>query len=58
MYVTPLDVSRLPASLAAVEWIARTQLAARRGGYRVRLLNASPELRGLVGLLGLAELLR
>jgi len=58
VYVAPLDASRLPASFAAVGVIARLQLDARRHGYRLRLLNASPRLRELVGLAGLAELLR
>jgi hypothetical protein len=57
VYVTVLDVSWLPACLAAIEWLARLQLAARRGGYRLRLLNPSPELRELVAFLGLSDLL-
>ncbi len=56
--MAPLDASRLPASLEAVGLVARLQLEARRSGYRLRLLNASPRLRELVDLVGLAELLR
>jgi hypothetical protein len=57
VYVAPLDVSWLPPCLAAVGWLARVQLDARRGGYRLRLLNAPPPLRDLLALVGLSELL-
>jgi len=39
--------------LAVVDWLARAQLAARRGGGSVRLGAASPELAGLLELAGL-----
>lgn len=40
--------------LGAVAALARLRLAARRTGRRVRLRGASPELRGLLELTGLA----
>ncbi|MFE7616888.1 STAS domain-containing protein [Streptomyces sp. NPDC057496] len=44
--------------LALVEAIARLVLVARRtGGRRLRLRNASPELRSLLDLVGLAEVM-
>jgi ABC-type transporter Mla MlaB component len=44
------------ADLALVEAIARLGLVARRaGGRRLRLRNASPELRSLLDLVGLAD---
>ncbi|MFF8613296.1 STAS domain-containing protein [Streptomyces sp. NPDC015350] len=46
------------ADLALVEAIARLVLVARRaGGRRLRLRNASPELRSLLDLVGLAEVM-
>ncbi|MER5500907.1 MULTISPECIES: STAS domain-containing protein [unclassified Streptomyces] len=46
------------ADLVLVEAIARLVLVARRaGGRRLRLRNASPELRSLLDLVGLAELM-
>lgn len=45
------------ADLAAVEALARLQLTARRGGRRLWLRRASPELRALLALTGLAEVL-
>jgi hypothetical protein len=47
------DVSRLAADLAAVESLARDQLAARRRGCRLRLRDASLELVELLDLCGL-----
>ncbi|MFF8712010.1 STAS domain-containing protein [Streptomyces sp. NPDC015184] len=46
------------ADLVLVEAIARLVLVARRaGGRRLRLRNASPELRSLLDLVGLAEVM-
>jgi hypothetical protein len=42
-----------PPGLAAVEALARLQLAARRGGGRILLQAASPALAELLGLAGL-----
>ena len=41
--------------LAAVDALARLQLFAKRRGSRIRLLHASEELRGLLALTGLSE---
>ena len=43
--------------LALVDALARLQLDARRRGGRLRLRNASDELRGLLELVGLADVL-
>lgn len=43
--------------LALVESLARMQLRARRRGERVRLRNVSEDLRGLLELVGLTEVL-
>jgi anti-anti-sigma regulatory factor len=43
--------------LALVESLARMQLRARRRGERVRLRNVSDDLRGLLELVGLADVL-
>jgi hypothetical protein len=43
------------AYLAAIDAIARLALGARRAGREVRLEEASDELRGLLDLCGLAE---
>jgi ABC-type transporter Mla MlaB component len=40
-----------------VDALARLQLAARRAGCQVRLRRASAELRSLVALMGLADVL-
>ena len=40
-----------------VDALARLQLAAQRRGCRVRLRNASAELRELVAFMGLADVL-
>jgi anti-anti-sigma regulatory factor len=47
------DVRALPADAAAVDMLARLQLAARRVGIELRLCHASPDLRGLLALTGL-----
>src|SRR5690242_856240 len=51
------DVSSVPADAVTVEALARLQLGARRKGCRIVLRDASPDLRALVGLLGLSEVL-
>jgi anti-anti-sigma regulatory factor len=43
--------------LALVESLARVQLSARRRGSQVRLTNVSERLRGLLELVGLADVL-
>jgi ABC-type transporter Mla MlaB component len=43
--------------VGTVDALARLQLAARRGGGEVRLRHASPRLRELLTLIGLAEVL-
>ena len=50
-----VDVSR--PDLALVESLARVQLRARRRGERVRLRNVSDDLRGLLELVGLTDVL-
>ena len=50
-----VDASR--PDLALVESLARVQLRARRRGERVRLRNVSDELRGLLELVGLTDVL-
>lgn len=52
------DVSQLTdPDLGTVDELARLQLAAVRRGSRVRLLNATANLRGLLILLGLDDIL-
>jgi STAS domain len=41
--------------LGLVDVLMRMALEARRGGYRVRIEGAPPELRGLLELVGLAD---
>lgn len=52
----PLDTQS--ADLVVVDGLARLQLAARRLGCSIRLQDACPELRALVDLVGLADVLR
>lgn len=49
------DVRGVPADAVTVDALARLQLAARRSGCEVRLQNTTRELRELVALMGLAE---
>jgi len=57
-HVIGCDVSELTdPDLATVDELARLQLAAARRGSRVRLLNATANLRGLLLLLGLDDVL-
>jgi ABC-type transporter Mla MlaB component len=51
------DVSGVEPDAVTVDALARLQLGAKRHGCRVRLLNASPELRELVAFMGLEDVL-
>nr|WP_244204136.1 STAS domain-containing protein [Streptomyces africanus] len=52
--VVVCDVKGLgPPGLAAVDLLARLQLAARRAGGRIRLRDPDPALRALLDLVGL-----
>ena len=52
------DVRALRADVAAVDALARLQLAARQAGFELRLLHASAELRCLITFTGLGDVLR
>jgi hypothetical protein len=54
----PCDVRGLRADVAAVDALARLQLAARRAGFELRLVHASAELRCLIAFTGLGAVLR
>lgn len=45
------------ADLAVVDVLARLQLALRREGWTLVLRDAEPDLRGLIDLAGLADVL-
>jgi ABC-type transporter Mla MlaB component len=51
------DVQGVEPDAVTVDALARLQLAARRHGCRVRLRNASDELRELVAFMGLDDVL-
>jgi ABC-type transporter Mla MlaB component len=51
------DVTGAAADVVLVGALARMALTARRAGCQLRLHGASQELRALVELMGLAELL-
>jgi ABC-type transporter Mla MlaB component len=51
------DVRGVDPDAVTVDALARLQLAARRHGCQVRLRNASDELRELVALMGLDDVL-
>jgi ABC-type transporter Mla MlaB component len=52
------DVGGVPdATTATVDALARLQLVARRSGSHIRLRHASPQLRALLDLVGLADVL-
>jgi ABC-type transporter Mla MlaB component len=51
------EVSGVEADAVAVDALARLQLAAQRNGCRVRIFNASPELRKLIAFMGLRDVL-
>ncbi|MFF6773759.1 STAS domain-containing protein [Streptomyces sp. NPDC012637] len=46
-----------PAGLAGVDALARLRLTARRRGHRLVFTGAGPELREMLDLFGLGELL-
>ena len=52
------DVRALPADAAALDALARLQLAACRASVELRLRHASAELRCLIAFTGLGEVLR
>jgi len=51
------DVGEVQADAVVVDALARLQLVARRRGCRLTLVDPSSELRELVGLMGLGEVL-
>lgn len=51
------DVGGVEPDAVVVDALARLQLAARRHGCRIRLLDASPVLLELVAFMGLADVL-
>jgi ABC-type transporter Mla MlaB component len=51
------DVAGVVSDAVTIDALARLQLAARRLGCRVRLLNASDELIELVAFMGLRDVL-
>lgn len=55
--VVRCDVRGVDPDAVTVDALARLRLAARRNGCRVRLGNASAELRALVDLMGLHDVL-
>jgi len=55
--VAVCDVAGVDPDAATVDALARLQLGARRYGCRVRLRNASDELRDLVAFMGLRDVL-
>jgi anti-anti-sigma regulatory factor len=58
METLPCDVRALRADVAAIDALARLQLAARRAGFELRVVRASAELTRLIDLTGLATVLR
>jgi hypothetical protein len=52
-----LDVSALPPDVVTIDALARLELAARRGGLRFRLHDASDQLRDLIAFAGLSDVL-
>ena len=55
--VVPCDVRCLRAHAVVVDALARLQLEAMRGGWRISLHNASPELVELIAFIGLEQAL-
>lgn len=51
------EVGGVGADTVALQALARLQLAARRGGCRIRLRGAPPELLALIALAGLDDVL-
>ena len=56
-FVVVCDVADVVPDAVTVEALSRLQLAARRYGCQVRVRNGSLELRELVALMGLADVL-
>jgi anti-anti-sigma regulatory factor len=52
------EVASVAADADALDALARLALLARRQGYELRICGASPELRALIALVGLADVLR
>jgi ABC-type transporter Mla MlaB component len=52
---TRCDVTGVEADAVTVDALARLQLAAQRLGCRVRLENASDDLRDLIAFMGLQD---
>ena len=52
------DVSGVGADAVTVDALARLQAVAQRNGCVVVLANATPDLLGLVDLMGLSDVLR
>ena len=52
-----VDCRALAADLEAIERLARLVVAVRRDGRTIRLWAATPELRALLGLCGLADVM-
>jgi ABC-type transporter Mla MlaB component len=55
--VVHCEVASVQPDAVTVDALARLQLAARRSRCRIRLLNASRELRELVAFIGLEDVL-
>ena len=55
--VAHCDVSGIAPDAVTVDALARLQIGARRLGCQVRLRNASEDLRALVALMGLEDVL-
>jgi ABC-type transporter Mla MlaB component len=55
--VAVCEVTGIEPDVVAVDALARLQLAARRHGCEVRLRHASDELRELIALIGLDDVL-
>jgi ABC-type transporter Mla MlaB component len=56
-HVALCDVRGVETDAVTVDALARLQLAARRRGCQVRLRHASSELRDLLALMGLTDVL-
>jgi ABC-type transporter Mla MlaB component len=52
-----LDVSALPPDAGAIDGLARLQLLAKRQGLELELCKVPDELRALLGLCGLGDVL-
>lgn len=55
--VIAVDAGALPPAVRTVGALARLQLDARRHGLRIHIHDASTELREIIALCGLGELL-